>query len=398
MKMIFKNNTKKSCFFVLSYLMGSILLTSCATIYEEEWAVPVPEGNMSNNNLFVFFDGTANNPASRTNIWRLYQIIKEDNKKSTKAKYIEGVGTRDKPASGMALGRGMEKRILMGYKYLTENYQPGDKIYIFGFSRGAHQARSLAGLVSYSGLPILRNQEDRDMMKIGNKIIEITKEKNDRDYLKSWMEWSPNTEPLLKKEIKDKLDLETQSVEIAFLGVWDTVPGSWFKEFGECKEKEDSKDGDRYKSNSYPVLKQIVQALSIDEKRSKFYPLRICDAINPAFTTVNEMWFPGAHADVGGGYEDYNGLSGISLNWMLKNLSETYVFSKPLPKVKENYKDVAHWSIGDRPANIGSHCVNREIPRSAKIHKAYDKRKAAGLVPVRIEGIVHKKEYPILCP
>lgn len=111
----------QKCRFInmLCCILMMVLISGCATIYHEELAV---QHDIPNNDLFIFLDGTANAPDSETNIWLLYQIIKNDSKESTGAIYIEGVGTRDKPITGMVLGRGMEERMLMGYKFITEKY------------------------------------------------------------------------------------------------------------------------------------------------------------------------------------------------------------------------------------------------------------------------------------
>ena len=72
--------------------------------------------------------------------------------------------------------------------------------------------------------------------------------------------------------------------------------------------------GERYKTDSYPPIRHMAHAVSLDEKRSKFTPLLLCQAINPTYTEINEVWFPGAHSDVGGGYQDSLELSNISLS------------------------------------------------------------------------------------
>lgn len=234
-------------------------------------------------------------------------------------------------------------------------------------------------------------------MKLGNKIIEITKGKNDKDYRYIWQKWKNGDKTPLSTEIKNKLNLETKTANINFLGVWDTVPGSSLKEFGVCKEKQDRKDGDRYKSDSYPTIKHIAHAVSIDEKRTKFSPLLICPPIQLNETKISEVWFPGAHADVGGGYKDENGLAGISLQWMLERLNLTYSFENSLDSININPKGLSHWSIGDRPANIGSECLDRVIPPNAEIHQSYKDRKSAGMAPVRIKGKIEDKIYPLSC-
>jgi len=367
-----------------------------------------------NKNIFVFLDGTENEPQSYTNIWRLYELITDDNNPQMTAIYIEGVGSNNEaPVSGAILGRGMENRMLKGYKFIIQNYKPNDNIYIFGFSRGAHQARSLAGFIAYAGIPVISNENDEDLIKIGNDLLDLTKKKKDEDYADKWKLWKPKQQPLLSKEIKDSLNIKMQTAEINFLGIWDTVPGSSFKTYRDCKEKIGFlkknlfwvpviDKGDRYKSDSYPAIRQIAHAVALDEKRSKFRTLLICKPINPKYTKLNEVWFPGAHADVGGGYKDFDGnpeldLPGISLNWMIDLLAQSYKF-KIIPKVKENAKGLAHHSIDDFPANIGSYCEDRILPDRAIIHPSFEDRKKSSPVPIIKDGKRKFLSYPIKCP
>ena len=365
--------------------------------------------------IFVFLDGTANDPKSGTNVWRLYEMLLKNNDPQMTAIYIEGVGNvRDKPITGAALGRGMEERILLGYEFIAKNYNPGDDIYIIGFSRGAHQARSLAGLLSYAGVPKTSGGGRDHRAETGNRIIELTKKKSDQDYADKWATWRPGQAPFLTSELKDKLKLEMQPAEVTFLGVWDTVPGSSLKNYGYCKEEKGFvktylywlipgiDKGERYKTDSYPPIRQIAHAVSIDEKRSKFAPLLVCQEINSKYTKLSEVWFPGAHADVGGGYQDSEGypsdeLPSISLRWMLGLLEESYEFNNYRPQVKGNAKGLAHWSIGDSPANIGSDCIDRHIPTSAEIHESFNERKKSSPVPIRLDGTVVFLKYPIEC-
>ncbi len=368
--------------------------------------------------IFVFLDGTANNPKSGTNVWRLFELISANKDPQTTALYIEGVGgINDSPwreITGKLFGRGMQDRILEGYDFIANHYNPGDDIYLFGFSRGAHEARSLAGFLAYTGVPVTSiGNTDKERKKIWKKVLKLTKSKNDKDYLDEWALWKPGQTPLLAAEIKDQLKLEMRAVEITFLGIWDTVPGSSFKDFGPCKEKEDIKEGDRYKSHSYPVIHHIAHAVSLDEKRSKFRPLLVCPAINSAYTKIDEVWFPGAHADVGGGYEDsekelpgisLKGLPGISLNWMLGLLAKSYSFNK-LPSVEEDAKGLAHWPICDFVNKVNK--FEDRDPKSNKewvdlrepqFHPSVQERENAGQVPICIQKKVYYKPYPVIPP
>ncbi|MBX3325319.1 MAG: DUF2235 domain-containing protein [Nitrospira sp.] len=392
------------------------LTASCATIpstAETESSGPMHQlkvkGDVNKHkSIFVFLDGTKNNSLSGTNVWRLYDLLSKSTDEQLTAIYIPGVGSIDKPVLGAALGKGMEERILNGYDFVAKHYNPGDGIFIFGFSRGAHETRSLAGLLSYVGVPTTVGQDHTYGTRDWNAILELTKDKSDEDYTDKWTSWTPDQPPLLGKEIKDKLKIEMRAVTIAFLGVWDTVPGSSFINFGVCKgEKGFFKrwvpfltpaEGDRYKSDSYPPIHQIAHAVSLDEKRSKFAPLLLCPTINPQYTSLNEEWFPGAHSDIGGGYEDSNDLAGLSFNWMLGLLAKSYHFEQPPSRFNESASGLAHWSMGDAPGNWGSECEDRRPPKEAQIHKSVgERRNSEARLPIRIKGETVFKPYPIKC-
>lgn len=391
------------------------LISGCTPFETIKW----PEASTSlkatkqPKSIFVFLDGTANNPETATNVYRLFAIISTQNDPLTTGIYIEGVGATKGLAIEKILGLGMEDRVLKSYSFLAENYKPGDKIYIFGFSRGAFEARNLAGLLAYSGLPKVSGDDVNYLEKIGNKILELTKEKNDSDYVDKWNSWILGDPPLLAKEIKDSLNLETQAAEVTFLGIWDTVPGSFFKDYDTCKEKKNRNEGDRYKTDTYPAIREIAHAVSIDEKRSKFKPVLACTPIKTSKPThVDEVWFPGAHADVGGGYEnpkkfsdvDSKDLPGISLNWMLDLLGESYDFKADVPRQPEKTDGLAHWSFGDFPGNWRSDCIDREQQFDAETlkkvqkHKSYEDRVKLVHVPIEKDGEVESSKYPIVCP
>lgn len=365
-------------------------------------AAPTPDAvvpESGQKDIFVFFDGTRNTPTSSTNVFRLYQRIADDNKPGTVARYFTGVGTTRHPLSGAAFGKDMEDKILDGYGFLARNYQEGSRIFIFGFSRGAHQARALAGLVAYAGIQP-DDDRDRRLKRMSNRIIELVKSRSDADFVDRWKTWSPSAKPLLGPDIKRALGVDTRPAQVAFLGVWDTVPGSSLKKYGVCKEKPDNTTGDRYKSDSYPPIKVIAHALATDEKRSKFRPILLCPPIEASEPTqVVEKWFPGAHADVGGGYEEGTGLQHISLNWMIEQLSSHYAFREHPSPLAENALDVAHWSIGDDEGNALSRCEDRIIPPGADRSDAIARRTAEKTVPLLAFGEKEPRQlsYPLSC-
>lgn len=366
-----------------------------------------PRDGQKQKDLFVFFDGTSNDPRSATNVWRLFEQISKSGDSSARSIYIEGVGNARNPLTGMLLGYGMEKRLGLAYRFLAAHYQPGDRIRIFGFSRGAHQARALAGLLAYSGLPAA------DSRKLGgrasNRIREITKSQKDQVHEEGWKTWTQRRPPPLAREIHERTHIAVQPVTIEFLGVWDTVPGSLFKDFrvGACKEllEPEERSGERYKSDSYPPIRRIAHALAHDEKRSRFRPLLVCPPIEHPTepTRVRQVWFPGAHSDVGGGYADpdpadsTHSLSNISFNWMVQQLAESYRFSKPFAPLPESVDGLAHWSIGKFPGNFLSRCEDRHPAPGHDQHPAIAERGRAP-APLLMNGIESEVPYPKLCP
>lgn len=358
--------------------------------------------------LFVFLDGTANSglakdEKSSTNVWKLFQMIRKDGPEHAKAFYVEGVGNARNPLTGMILGKGMEKRIKLGYEFLARNYRPGDSIYIFGFSRGAHQARALAGLISYAGLPAGIDDRTARVRHKMNAIVEVAKRHSDAEFLSKWPTWQEGSAPFLAAEIESEVGLKMQAATIEMLGIWDTVPGSLLKNFGECLELPDSKPGDRYKSGSYPPIRQIAHAVSRDEKRSRFAPLRVCGAIDPARTEVQEIWFPGAHSDVGGGYDDSKRgvvgppLSNAPLNWMTSLLASHEALGMVPSKLLEDPKALAHWPVGSLLYRAIGSCVDRVEPAEDVKHESLRARESLASAPIFARDQVLEMMYPAKC-
>jgi len=392
-------NAEKRIATVLS--VGALLLTQSFGVaaYECEMDITVRPASGSTatrraQDLFVFLDGTDNSSDSRTNVWRLHEMLLTNRKDGFAATYIPGVGSTTNPVFGNVLGHGMERRMRCGYAFLGEHYQPGDRIFIFGFSRGAHAARNLAGQIAYAGIAPKEGDRD-DQLKFANAIQEIVKDQADDDHTAAWTNWKPGAPPPMAAKINRRLKRQMLGAEVTLLGLWDTVPGSAFVKYGMCKEKTNRKEGDRYKTGSYPPIQHIAHAVSLDEKRSRFHPLLLCPAYNAASTKLEQEWFPGAHADVGGGYEGETGLPDISLGWMINRLRGYGVDVGPAPT--GDPKALAHWSIGDAPANAGSRCEDREFPSGATISPEADRRRSSGDAELMAFGKIKKRPYPVTC-
>lgn len=274
--------------------------------------------NNSNKTLIVFCDGTWNKPdeadkerkACPTNVSKLFRATcstdKEGNQQITH--YIQGLGTRkDEKLRGGGFGMGISKNIIEGYQFICSNYVPGDHIFLFGFSRGAYTARSLAGLIYNMG--ILKRQHFNQI----NKAYEKYRDRSDA--------WHPN--PAKGDKAKKFRDTYTYGGEkIHFLGVWDTV-GALGAPYGmfmgwlvdkifKCRFHD---------AKLTPIIENGYHALAKDEKRWPFRPTlwELTKAHDPDH--FEQKWFDGVHCDVGGGYPDCE-LSDVALEWMTEKAIE----------------------------------------------------------------------------
>ena len=247
---------------------------------------------MRRRNIALFFDGTDQNrsmlPSQNwSNVVLLHDALVGDIGEAVaqSRKYIDGVGTRKgEKITGGGFGIDLDRRIEEAYEFLWQEVnnarEDGEEphVYLFGFSRGAYAARWLASLIQFSGIP---KGDDAPRHKMFANHLEDRKDKAEkfRDEGFAW-----------------------DDVPIDFLGVWDTVEASVDPSF-------DIRD----------VPEKVVScyhALAIDEWRYTFNPTRF----NPSEKVV-EAWFPGCHADVGGGYDE-RAIANESLWWMVSGAQE----------------------------------------------------------------------------
>ena len=271
-------------------------------------ANPTRDPRGASKRLALFFDGTWNDPPDHTNVRRLRLMLAEegDDGVAQRAFYDPGVGTRwyDRLSGGM-FGAGLSENVRSGYRWLTENYDRGDEIYIFGFSRGAFTARSLAGLIARCGL------------LAPNSPLSFTQ-------LFERYRRGDAARPIYKlfdfKDRRDQLDFEERALLdtsyyfrnlVTMVGVWDTV-GSIGLPFGNVKgiSRRTLKFHNTRLSHA---IEHSYHAMAIDEYRhpywvilwTEFFPDSAdTDAAptRPDERCVEQRWFSGAHANVGGGY------------------------------------------------------------------------------------------------
>ena len=262
--------------------------------------------------LVLCFDGTWNTAEDQTNVSRIYSAIADQHSgcASQLKFYDEGVGTATGTRlRGGAIGLGLDRNILEGYCWLVnqwigrpgassseggEAFDAGPDIFLFGFSRGAYTARSLAGLINRCGLP------RKDLFAESGGIA-----LPDADVIREAWE-------LYRKDFGDK-DGRTEcaefrqrfshNVKIRFIGVWDTVGALGVPMFSTRGVFSRLRYG-FHDTSLGRVIENAYHAIAIDEHR-KDYQVALWDPPKHGFTReVEQRWFPGAHANVGGGYED----------------------------------------------------------------------------------------------
>ncbi len=217
--------------------------------------------------------------------------------------YDQGVGTGNSldRLSGGAFGRGLDDHIFEAYRFLIANYEPGDEIYLFGFSRGAFTVRSIAGMIRKCGV-LLRGS-------VAQYPTALALYRDDRH---------PDDEgPKLFRKTHSIAGEEP--IPIKFIGVWDTV-GALGIPLGGLRALTRRKY-QFHDTELSGTVQFAFQALAIDERRDPFQPTLWLYKPKPN-QTVEQVWFSGVHSDVGGGYRERE-LSDVALKWMLDKAAGT---------------------------------------------------------------------------
>lgn len=292
-------------------------------------------------NLVIGCDGTwnDNDTGSPTNVVKILAACLERNLEKY---YMEGVGTAHWEAlPGGIYGANIDRQILGAYNFLGKMFRDRNwereqnRIFMFGFSRGAYAARRLAGLVSFSGIPV--KDADREL---------------------GWhLYLNRDTESM--EQLKSEGRFFDYPIEV--LGVWDTVKTTTDPDFNDN------------------ILPKAVVAgyhgMAIDEKRS-FFPIL---KWNPN-QRARQVWFAGVHSDVGGGYEK-TGLSDTALKWMIDSVySHGLQFkASAIKKLKNNANGTLHDSYTGVWIPFGTRV--RSISNTALVHQSVEKRMNKGYAP-----------------
>jgi uncharacterized protein (DUF2235 family) len=335
--------------------------------------------------------------------------------------FLNELTRRKERIAGMAKGKGIYENIAEAYLFLAENYQPGDQIYIFGFSRGAFTARCVAGMVHLFGivraeskpliLTLIRvyfstpNDKAIDSAKpwarftakravrhkeLNEKIAEKTRIANDPapghvlDYLAKKKD-RRITRDEVARQVREKFTSpHGKTAAVHFVGVWDTVESVGIPILSRRSITSDgttrNKDG----------LRHIRHALSMDEHRLSFAPRLyweedywIDDRNAPSNTrSLRQRWFRGVHSDVGGGYDvNEAGLSDQAYEWMLDEAIACGLRTAPTSPRRQHARKpyIAHDACYDTPWwGVAGLTVRTNI--------AHATRRSADRIPVLAEG------------
>ena len=280
---------------------------------------------MTTRNLILLFDGTWNKAGtdgdnSETNVVKLYRLL--PNSYMENVHYEEGVGIKsEEEILGAAFGSGIDERILGAYRFLQRRYAEKDfdnRLFIFGFSRGAYTARTFAQLLYYCGVPTSEQHAHA-----------------------AWDCYYHQNEEAAGR-LKQSGDFPDANIEM--LGVWDTVKSTL--------------DPDRKDTTLYPNVKAAYHAMAMNERRRNFPVLRFDED-----ERITQVWFTGVHCDIGGGYPETE-LSDITLAWMVDAARQhgmefitdamDYLDPDPTGMIHESY--TGFWlTLGERVRHIGDH-------------------------------------------
>ncbi|MEJ2594363.1 MAG: DUF2235 domain-containing protein [bacterium] len=298
-------------------------------------------------NIIICCDGTGNEYSENlTNVVHTYAVAKQNEHQV--AFYDPGVGTGGweyeeesgllKAKSDQATGYGLQKNVVDAYKILMDKYEEGDKIFLFGFSRGAFTVRSLGGMLYKCGL--LRH-DNENLVEYAAKIYNT----------------SGNAE--LARGFRKTFG---RSCPVHFIGVWDTVESLILnanKKFHDAKLN--------------PEISFGYHALSIDEKRKSFVPFPWDGESKAPHQTIEQVWFAGVHSDVGGWYTE-KGLSNIAFRWMMEKAEACgmEVDHQKLSKFRGDPLDQLHNSYSGIWKVMGRR--TRKLPTGSKIHRTVMER------------------------
>lgn len=338
-------------------------------------------------NLVLCFDGTGNEPrlGRSTNVYRLMSMLEHDDEQV--AFYDAGVGTLGSPKStttlgskltrlaGLAFGYGLKDNVIDAYRFLAERYEPGDRIFLFGFSRGAYSARALAGMLYQLGLV---RREHVNTIPYGLKHYWWHHDGKVKD--QQWELADQFSGQFARADFGRRVDGSVHHV-----GLWDTVNATGVLR-GRLVLPWTAK---------MPMAASMRHAVSLDEKRRPFDPQLLApDAPGLQDGRFREVWFSGVHSDVGGTFAPDHRLADIALAWIAQGAIEAGLRLRPdaIGALMSQADELADGEIHDMGwkwwlVSVGHHRTVR--PDTERIHESVLLRHAG---PTRSLPVAHTVE------
>jgi hypothetical protein len=330
--------------------------------------------------LVVCCDGTWQNVAQDSNVIRLHTaVVTPDG--DPEPLYVKGVGVSRNPVDklrGGLIGAGLSTGVTDGYAWLVRHHRPGDEIAVFGFSRGAYTARSLAGMIGRVGLVDGTGLDDAG---IAAAVERAYTRYRDVDAAAGDTSWSSGLSLAYRPGDPDH--------PVRFIGVWDTVGALGIPSYIGIPDLFGSRRRYEFLDVTLnPYIPHARHAVSLDEMRGPFRPA-LWRGVAPG-RDVKQVWFPGDHCDVGGGHIQ-KGLSDGALDWMMREATDAIGLEFDRSRIHgfaPNFQGVLHGlrhGLIGAVQEVGYQPRPRATPRVDHQHavdevdpSAYERQKAIG--------------------
>ncbi|MEV0937768.1 DUF2235 domain-containing protein [Streptomyces phaeochromogenes] len=269
-----------------------------------------PSEALMAKNIVVCLDGTGNQLKARgnTNVVKLYEMLDLHDPAEQIAYYDPGVGTFSAAGAwtaparklskflGLAFGSGLRTNLAEAYTYLMHHYEPGDRIFLFGFSRGAYTTRALGGLLKSVGL-LRPGSENLIPYAIAVYAKNQTWTEDDWKQLHQFAD-------VFSRKVDERI-----GIPVHFMGIWDSVKAAGVLRWNL-----------RWLfTRRIPNVLRVRHAVSIDEKRRPYEEYLVLPPEKPGAPgpLIEQAWFAGVHSDVGGTFDDDPKLSTVALKWIV---------------------------------------------------------------------------------
>jgi uncharacterized protein (DUF2235 family) len=341
-----------------------------------------PTPSPTGKKIVICLDGTGNQMKAKghTNVATLFEMLDLSDPAKQLGYYDPGVGTLSAAnargvvgkwlsrVSGLAFGSGLRTNVAEAYAYLMQHWQPGDEIYVFGFSRGAYTARALVGMLNRPGL-LRPGSENLAPYAVREYATNKTFSKADRANIAEFSHafcWGTQAHPLSPSWPEDTYEMHWHAVPVKYVGVWDTVKAAGILRLGNLH---------------WPFTHQLFNAakvrhaVSIDEIRRPYHEY----LVDHRHYGLEEAWFAGVHSDVGGTFEDDPRLAKIALKWIVDGtVGDLLLREGAYPRqctVSEGYAEGTRHTMGKIWALAGYR--HRTLPDTARLHESVRLRRKA---------------------